>query len=110
RGAAESPWNGNALSLLSNFDAAAGRTEEARRHLERAVRLLPSLPYGHERLGLLAMQQGRPADALREYARERKESALTARLAFETGPAWRARGDRGRARRWYGRALRLGPG
>jgi tetratricopeptide (TPR) repeat protein len=109
RAAGESRWNGKALSLLSNLEALRGDRDDARAHLEQAVRVLPNLPFAHERLGRMAMEAGRPRDALEHYARQQRAAGLTPRLAFETARAWGAAGEVGQARDWYRRALELDP-
>jgi Tfp pilus assembly protein PilF len=57
-------------AVLNNYGhalALSGRTEEARRALENAVRIQPFYAEAHYNLAVLLDQIGMPAEALREY-------------------------------------------
>jgi hypothetical protein len=62
----------------------------------------------HERLGLIALRQGRARDALREFALERRDEP-DARLEMPSAEAWTLLGERGRAAACYRRELERNP-
>ena len=109
RQVAASPWDGRAHQLLGILAARAGRTAEARVHVERALEREPLLPGLHELLGLIALEQGRAREALREFQRERSLHGERRRLDFELGRAWQGLGQPSRARAAYAREVRLDP-
>jgi tetratricopeptide (TPR) repeat protein len=109
RAADASPWNASALSLLSNIDLSEGRYGEARDLLARGLRLQPGLGRAHERLGLIALEEGRSRDALGEFQRERARTPRSARVAVLIGRAWQQLGDLPHARDAYRRAVQLDP-
>jgi hypothetical protein len=109
RQAAGSPWNGHAHHLLGLFAAMEGSMAAARDHLVRALEKKPLLPGTHELLGLVALEQNRAPDAVREFERERALHGPATRLEVGLGQAWQRLGDPGRARSAYLRALRLEP-
>ena len=109
RQVAASPWSGRAHQLLGILAARAGRTTEARGHVELALELKPLLPGLHELLGLIALEQGRARDAVHEFQRERSLHGERRRLNFELGRAWRRLGQPGRARAAFERELRIDP-
>jgi hypothetical protein len=108
--AAASPWNARDLGLLADLALAGGRHGEARGLLERALRVSPALGRGHERLGLIALAEGRPREAIAEFERERGRYPLTPGNALHLGQGWRRLGDLRRARDAYRRELRRDPG
>lgn len=108
--AAASPWNARDLALLADIALAGGRPAEARELVGRALTVSPTLMRGHERLGLVALAEGRPRDAIAEFERERRLYPRTPGNAMHEGQAWRRLGDLGRAREAYRRELRLDPG
>jgi hypothetical protein len=110
REVASSPWNATALSLLANIALSEGRFDEAGELLARGLRHSPGLGRAHERLGLIALAEGRPREALVEFGRERPQPASRARIALLIGRAWQELGDRQRARDAYRRACVLDPG
>lgn len=109
RQAATSPWAGRSHQMLGIIAAMAGRTAEARVHVERALQQRPLLPGLHELLGLIALEQGHAKDALREFQRERSLHGEQRRLNFEFGRAWQQLGQLDRARSAYRRELRIDP-
>ena len=104
-----SPWGGHAHQLLGVFAAMAGRTAEARVHAEHALEQRPLLPGLHEMLGLIALEQGRARDALREFQRERNLHGERHGLNFELGRAWQQLGKPDRARAAFEREIRIDP-
>ncbi|MBI1797142.1 MAG: tetratricopeptide repeat protein [Candidatus Eisenbacteria bacterium] len=110
RQVADSPWNANALSLLANLDLVAGRYGAARSLLARALRVDPTLGRAHERLGIMAMDEGRTREAIAEFERERALNPHLTRVALRLGRAWQRLGDPGKARAWYRRELEIDPG
>ena len=105
-----SPWNAGALSLLANLALVGHRYDEARGFIQRALRVDPTLGRAHERLGIMALDDGRPREALAEFERERALNPHLNRLSLRMGQAWQALGDRGKARAWYERELQKDPG
>jgi predicted Zn-dependent protease len=57
------------------------------------------MPGEHERLGLIALAEGRAGDALAEFRRERRLVTTDAGLDLRFGQAYAALGDAERARR-----------
>jgi hypothetical protein len=76
RSCAESPRNAQSRSLLANIALMRGDLEGARGELERALAVNPLLPRGHERLGMVALEQGRARDAVREFRAERRLNGM----------------------------------
>jgi tetratricopeptide (TPR) repeat protein len=110
RQVASSRWSAHALGLLANVALVERRYDEARALLGRALAIDPALGRGHERLGLIALEQGRPRGALAEFERERALNPHLERLALRMGQAYQALGDTRRARDWYRRELAADPG
>jgi hypothetical protein len=106
---AGSPQNAMASSVLASFEMMDGRLAEADAHLRHALSLDPALPHGHERRGLIALQQGRPAEALREFESEVRAGTTTQGLQFSLGRTYRMLGDVSRAREHYRAELRYYP-
>jgi Flp pilus assembly protein TadD len=67
----ESEYNGSAHSNLANLAMLEGRYPEAERELRLAIERDPATLYAWERLGVLALSQGRPRAALDELSQER---------------------------------------
>jgi hypothetical protein len=109
RQAAASPWSGRAHQLLGILAAGAGRTAEARVHVEQALEQRPMLPGLHEMLGLIALEQGRARDAVREFQRERSLHGELRGLNFKLGRAWQRLGQPDRARAAFEREIRIDP-
>ncbi len=107
---ASSPHNGGASHLRGWFALMDGDGATARRDLERALALDPRIPGVHDMLGMLAVAQGRPHDAVREFDLERRFHAPPPGIFFRTAVAWRQLGDVARARAFYRRELERDPG
>jgi tetratricopeptide (TPR) repeat protein len=110
RAVSSSAWNATAHSLLANVALQDGRRDDARRHLVAALDVDPTIGRAHERLGLIALHEGRPAEALEEFHHERRISRNGPGTALRIGQAYRAMGDATRARTWYEREVRRDPG
>ena len=82
---------------------------EASALLRHALEVDPWTGRAHERLGMIALANGDPREAIREFERERAASPPHAGLALRVGQAWRRLGNDRRAREWYGRELSLDP-
>jgi Tfp pilus assembly protein PilF len=95
-----------ALLLLSNIALQEARLDDARRLLAEALALNPSLGGVHWRLAAVALEEGRPREALAEIAREREISDPSASFDVIAGRAWRALGDRDHARAEFRNAIR----
>jgi len=106
---AGSPNHGGASHLRGWLALMDGDPETARRHLERAIAILPLLPGVHDMLGTIAYGQGRPRDALREFGLERRYHDPPPGIFFRTGAAWARLGERGRAGVFYRRELERDP-
>ena len=110
RAVESSPWNAVALSLLANVALVEGRLEDGRVLIERAMKVDPSVGRAHERLGAIAMEMGRPRDALREFEIERAVDPRRPGISLRLGQSWRRLGETGKAREWYQRELAISPG
>ena len=110
REASGSRWNSLALGRLGSLELAGGDLAGARQHLRGALSANPRAPRAHERLGLIALAEGHPREALREFEAERRLHGLLPAAETQVGRAWQALGDRARARRHYARAVALDPG
>jgi tetratricopeptide (TPR) repeat protein len=109
RASRESPWDARTQDVQARLAFGEGRLDDARRHLERAVSVSPLTVRLHERLGLIALTQSRPADALAEFQRERRNRTTSRGLEIQFGRAYQALGDRARAIRHYRAELKLDP-
>jgi Flp pilus assembly protein TadD len=107
---ATSPLDGGASHLRGYLALMDRDFDGARRHLEEALRRNPLLPEVHDMLGIVALTQGRPRDALRELGLERRLHDAPPGIFYRIGVAWQAAGDRGRARDAYRQELRRDPG
>ncbi len=105
----ESPYNSQAFSLLARAAWYEKRLAEARRYTTSAIAADPLLPGEHERLGLIALAEGRPGEALDEFRRERRLVITAASLDLRFGQAYAALGDVGRARGHLLRELKRDP-
>jgi tetratricopeptide (TPR) repeat protein len=105
-----SPHHAQALGRLGSLALATGDLATARRYLKETLRVNPRAARGHERLGLIALAEGRPQDALREFDAEHRLHGPFAREDFQRGRAWQLLGDSRRARRHYARELRRDAG
>lgn len=110
RASRESPYDSKIHDIQARLAFNEGRLDDARRHLERAVAVAPLTVRLHERLGLIALAQARPQDALEEFRRERRNRTTSRGLEVQFGRAYQALGDRGRAIQHYRAELKLDPG
>lgn len=110
RAAAGSSAQVQTYSLLANVALTAGDHAEARAYLTRMLEMDPRAFRAHERLGLISLAEGRPAEALREFREERRHNRSTPGLDLRMGQAYRSLGDLRRARQGYERELRHDPG
>ena len=67
------------------------------------------LPRAHERLGIVALQRGRPREALHEFETEWRIQGWHHGLDLRKGQVWQAEGDLRRARRAYAREVARSP-
>jgi len=105
-----SPYNAYAHSALANLDMIDFRWAEARADLARAAAGDPSIPWLHERMAVIALREGRPADAVRFLEDEHRVEPRDAGVLVKLGGAYRVLGQWDRAQRAYRRALELDPG
>jgi tetratricopeptide (TPR) repeat protein len=110
REAASSPYHSLALGRLGSLELAIGELSGAERHLRGALAVDSKAPRAHERLGWVALESGRPRDALAEFAAERRANRAFPREELALARAWQALGDPERARSHYQRALDHDPG
>jgi hypothetical protein len=109
RAAASSPLNGSVHHLLGVLALMEDRFPDARVSLERAIRLKPLLPRVHELLGMIALHDGRPREAVAEFALERRLHHPERGLDLRFGQAYARLGEIGRARDSYRRELERDP-
>jgi tetratricopeptide (TPR) repeat protein len=109
RQASGSPFNASAKSLLANLEMTAGRYEAARKLLMEALPVDAHLPRAHERLGVLALAENRPAEAVREFEKEKSLRNPESPIDFRLGQAYQQLGDRKRAQDAYRRETRKHP-
>ena len=107
---ADSPWHAGALSLLANLALMDGRYADARAILAQGLAIQPTLGLGHQRLGMIDLEEARTREALREFDHERLLGGDRPGVALLIGSAWRRLGDASRARDWYRRELKVDPG
>ncbi len=111
RQARESRWNASAWNLLGWVATERRQPDRARPAFQRAVALNEMLvPGAHAMLARIALGQGRPDDALLQIGAERRVAGAAPSLDALEGRAWRERGDAGRARAAWRRALARDPG
>src|SRR5262245_40703376 len=105
----DSPYASQAYSLLARAAFTERRFGDAERYTRAAIAAEPLTPGEHERLGRIALAEGRPADALAEFQRERRLVTTGAGLDVRFGQAYAALGDAGRARQYLLRELQRDP-
>lgn len=105
----ESPYNAQAFSLLARAALVERRLPDARRYTQAALRADPLAPGEHERLGMIALAEGRPREALAEFRSERRLVTTGAWLDLRFGQAYAALGDTRRARGYLQKALKGDP-
>lgn len=110
REASGSRWNATASSALADLALFEGRLADARASSLRVLEVTPRAIGTHGRLGRVALAEGRPRDALREYDRERTVSGPRPSTLLGIANAWRRLGESDRARVWYQRTLARDPG
>ena len=89
---------------------AAALRDEARRAEQAALTLAPDSAAAHNGLGLLAVDSGQSADAVRAFERATATDSNNASYWANLGNARRAIGDRGGAEQAYRRALEVDAG
>ena len=106
REVAESPWHGQAYSLLANLALMEADWKAARPLLDSVLAIDHRRPRAHQRLGLLDLIDHRPQSALRHFAREAEIHGASAELDVAEARAWAAAGRYDRARAACRRALK----
>jgi len=109
REVAGSPYHAEALGLLANIALFEGRWDDARRQLEEALRIESLTLSAREKLGLIALQQGRPREALRWFEQERRVLGYRGGIDLRRGQVAQALGDLKRARSLYQREVERAP-
>ncbi|HTO92173.1 MAG TPA: hypothetical protein VMJ70_13675 [Candidatus Sulfotelmatobacter sp.] len=106
----ESPWHGQAKSLEANLALLIADWSQARVLLDSVQAIDDHRPRLFLRFGLIDLVNGRPREALRQFAKEQQRNGHSAEAELAEGRAWAALGNRGRARAAYRRALKLDAG
>jgi hypothetical protein len=104
-----SPYHAEALGLLANITLFEGRWDDAQRQLEEALRIESLTLSVREKLGLIALQQGRPREALRWFEQERRVFGYRGKIDLRRGQVAQALGDLRRARACYQREVQRAP-
>lgn len=109
RMAASSRWNARAHSLLARVALQDGDRPRAVRHTNAAIAAAPLMPGEHERLGIIALAEGRGHEALAEFRRERALRTSGRGIELLIAQAYHSLGRRDEAIRHYRRELALDP-
>jgi tetratricopeptide (TPR) repeat protein len=109
REVAGSPYHAHAMIVLANIALFEGRSDTARDLLQGSIAVDPNRAGVHQSLATIALQQGRPRDALREVGLERRLVGGDPALDVLAGQAWWALGHAERARDAFRRAVRRDP-
>jgi hypothetical protein len=110
REVAGSPWHAEALSLLANIAIIEARWDDGRRELDEALRIKPMIVGAREKLGMIALMQDRPREALHWFEEERRVLGYRNGLDFRRGQVAEAEGSLPRALALYRAELRRDPG
>jgi hypothetical protein len=110
REVAGSRFNAQPLGVLATAAANAGRFEEAQRYYQGILGIAPETPGTRELLGMIAMSQGRPDDALHWFEAERRVTGDRKGLDLRRGQVAEAQGDFERARSLYAKEVGRYPG
>jgi Flp pilus assembly protein TadD len=97
-------------SVLATLLLMGGRLGEAETRLRQALAVDPELPRAHERLGMIALADGRPRDAVRELERALDERPVPPGVRFNLGRAWERLGEPAKARVQFRAELKHQPG
>lgn len=104
-----SRFHARALGMIAGIAITEGRLDDARHELEKALVIDPVSPGVRPNLGFIALQQGRPKDALRWFEDDARVTGARADLELRRGQVAEALGDLDRARACYLRQLRKNP-
>jgi hypothetical protein len=110
REASGSRFNAQALGRMGSLELALGDLASAEIHLRRTLASDPQSARAHERLGLVALERGRPREALAEFEEERRLHGPFPREGLAEGRARQAMGDLDGAAAAYRRQLAQDPG
>jgi len=110
REVAGSPWHSEALGQLANIAMLESRWDDGRRELTEALRVQPLALGAREKLGMIALAQGRPREALRWFEQERRALGYRNGLDLRRGQVAEAEGDLPRALAFYRAELRRDSG
>jgi hypothetical protein len=105
-----SPWHSEALDQLANIAMLESRWDDGRRELSEALRIQPLSLGAREKLGMIALAQGRPREALRWFEEERRALGYRNGLDLRRGQVAEAEGDLPRALSLYRAELRRDSG
>ena len=110
RQASGSPHHAMTNSVLATLLLMGGRLGEAETRLHQALAVDPDVPRAHERLGMIALADGRPRDAVRELERALDERPVPSGVHFSLGRAWERLGEPAKARAQFRAELKVQPG
>ncbi len=96
-------------SFMANLMMAEGRLAGARAELEQSLAIDPRAPQTHLRLGMIALGEERPEEALAQLLRQRRLDPSVRGLDLGLGLAYQQLGDLGRAAAAFRRALERDP-
>lgn len=109
RMAASSPWNARAHSSLAKLALQDGDRARAAQATRAAIAAAPLMIGEHERLGVIALADGRGWEALAEFRRERALRVDGRGIELLIGQSYHALGRPDDAIRHYRRELKLDP-
>lgn len=105
----EEPNNPDYQELLGGSYVDVGRYDDARSHLETAIRLNPRLASAHSNLGTVLLEQGQVAAAIGELERAAALQPQDETIWFNLGNALKTAGQVDPAAAAYRRALAIDP-
>jgi hypothetical protein len=106
---ADSPAHAGALVLLGHTEQLAEQPALAESAYRAALQVRSDISGAHGGLGFVALEAGRPWDAVREFQAEWDGYGARPRAAYNLATAYHAAGDKAAALRWYRKELQNFP-